>query len=559
MANWIGTNSHFTWKATLLAAMILVFAVSSLYSQSDTLSGRVVAADGTPMADVAVRAMPNGPGSSGLPAILTQTDSLGQYHFEGLASGDYMLHAELEGGSGATLLGNIDSVFRVLRDETTCDPATGKCNQTTRKPIPLLMGPARVTVPDKAITEFNIVVVPAAFKVSGHLAVPSGMKLPKLRAKLTGSVSPVATETDVHSDGTFEISSVPPGPYVLRIIPNLGISPQTITVTDHNQGGIELVGKGSGFRVSGNVERAYKSPFQEMLPQWVYLVGREATDVNPITTGLQTLFMGGWVFLSVSEPASLQPGSAAPTVFVVESGAVIEEPVAPVGPDGRFEFLAVPSGAYHLRTVPEMGIPISPVTVGDADVKDVRAGSGVRVRGEIVSLNLGTRPPELISLMSVGFTEQSVSAGVHNDGSFEFPKVGPGTYRILLDNKIQPTPAEVTIGDEDLIFRWEAPFKAWITGRVLFTKSSSMPDDLAALHLGQRNGSETAINADGSFRLQSDEGKFEVLIENLPEECVVKSVAYGTENLLEEPGKVDLTVPTREMVVTLECKTAVVQ
>jgi hypothetical protein len=538
-----------------IAAVILAFVVSPLYSQSDTISGLVVAVDGTPMAGVPVKATPEGTNSAGLPTIATQTDSAGRYHFEGVPSGTYLLRAGPDGGSGITLHTIIVTSARLLLSDFGVDPVTGNLTLPSARSMmtqtPILIGPARITIPDSTSSGFDIAILPSAVTVSGHLVTPPGMTLPELRANLTSSVSQLTMDTNVHADGTFEISSVPPGKYVLRIIPNLGISPETITVTDHNQNGIELGGKASGVQVTGNVLPSDRAPYQDTLPQWVYLVGQDATEVSP---SMQTSLFGA-AFLPISDPARLQPPP--PITFADTTGTAIEAPFAPVGSDGRFEFLSVAAGDYYVRTWPEMGVPNFPITVvGDKDLDNVHVGVGVRVRGELVSLNLGTRPPELIRLTAVGFKGQSVSADVKADGSFEFPKVGPGTYRILLDNKIRPRPSEVTIGNEDLIFRVETPFKAWVAGRVVFAGPIPPAEILNALRVGMNNGFDSEVKPDGSFHIKSDEGEYEFFLKDLPEGCFVKSISDGTGNLMTEPVKVDLSSPPREILVTLEYKPA---
>jgi hypothetical protein len=500
-----------------------------------------------------VKAKPEG--ANGAPTIVTQTDSAGQYRFEGVPSGSYLLRAGSDGESGISVRAKIVISFGLLLSDFGSDPVTGNRTLPPTRPTitPILMGPARLTVPVSANTEFNIVMLPSAVTVSGHLAIPPGMTLPELRANLTGSVSQLTTDTDVHKDGTFEISNVPPGTYELRIIPSLGLSPETITVTDQNHSGIELGGKSPGVHVTGNVLQSDRPPYQDTFPQWVYLIEQDAMEVSP---SMQTPLLGA-AFMPISRFAGPQPPP--PTVFADQSGAVIEAPFAPVGPSGRFEFLSVPSGKYYLRTLPEMGIPNSPITVGDADIYDVRAGTGVRVRGEVVSLNLGTRPPELIKLTATGFKGQSVSAEVKSDGSFEFPKVSPGTYQILLDNKIRPKPSDVTIGEEDLIFRVEAPFKVWVAGRVVFAGTIAPPEMLTALRVGMNNGYDSEVKPDGSFQIKSNEGEYEFFLRNLPEGCTVKSISDGTGNLTIEPVKVDLSSPPREILVTLEYKPAAPQ
>jgi hypothetical protein len=542
-------------QAAFLVALILLFSVCPLYSQSDSISGLVVASDGTPLAGIPVKALPDGTNSTGLPTITTKTDDSGRYHLEGVPYGTYTLNAGPDGSTGTTLHAIIETSLRVSLSRFGIDPITGnRTPSTTRtQTIPIFIGPARVTVPESATPGFDLVVLSSAFTVSGHLVVPENMALPKMRASLKSSVSELTIRTDVHPDGKFEISNVPPGTYLLRIAPNLGIPPKTITVTDQNQSDIELGGKNSGVRVSGTVSTSDRTPYTDAFAKWVYLVGRYAKEIESITQIqiFRTLFSPNPDSPPVQEPQ--------PISYADEFGNTIEAPLAPVGIDGRFEFLTVPKGDYFIRTFPEMGIPNSPLSVKDADLTDVRAGKGVRVRGELISLNAGMQPPELIRLTAVEFKGESVSADVKADGSFEFPRVGPGTYQVLLDNKIRPRPSEVTVGEDDLIFRVETPFNAWVTGRVVFAGQIPPPDVLAGLRVGMNNGYDSEVKPDGSFRIKSNEGEYEFFLKNLPEECVLKSITDGIGNLMIEPVKVELSSPPREVLVTLEYKPAPVK
>src|SRR6185369_12069665 len=98
-------------KSTLLAAVILLSAIAPLYSQSDTVSGLVIAVDGTPMAGVPVKATPEGTNSAVLPTITTHTDSAGQYHFDGVPSGSYLLRAGPDGGNDVSILSRLAMSF----------------------------------------------------------------------------------------------------------------------------------------------------------------------------------------------------------------------------------------------------------------------------------------------------------------------------------------------------------------------------------------------------------------------------------------------------------------
>jgi hypothetical protein len=117
----------------------------------------------------------------------------------------------------------------------------------------------------------------------------------------------------------------------------------------------------------------------------------------------------------------------------------------------------------------------------------------------------------------------------------------------------------VTIGEEDLIFRVEAPFKVWVAGRVVFAGTIAPSEMLTALRVGMNNGYDSEVKPDGSFQIKSNEGEYEFFLRNLPEGCTVKSISDGTGNLTIEPVKVDLSSPPREILVTLEYKPAAPQ
>src|SRR5438067_5087997 len=96
----VAAGRNCVMKVILLVLTVLVCGLAPLYSQStDSISGLVVAVDGTPMVGVPVSAKPEGTNGIGLPPIVTQTDSSGQYRCEILTSGTYILSAGPDGGS----------------------------------------------------------------------------------------------------------------------------------------------------------------------------------------------------------------------------------------------------------------------------------------------------------------------------------------------------------------------------------------------------------------------------------------------------------------------------
>ena len=84
-------------KSGLFSLILSIGFASVLYSQTpDAIHGIVVAPDGTPIAGAKVTAKPEGSNDAGI-AVVTRTDSSGNYHFESIPSGNYIVQAQVDG------------------------------------------------------------------------------------------------------------------------------------------------------------------------------------------------------------------------------------------------------------------------------------------------------------------------------------------------------------------------------------------------------------------------------------------------------------------------------
>jgi len=549
-------------KGLLFALAFLAWNVAPLCAQSNSFGGLVIGLDGAPLAGVVVRAKPEGANAAGLPTIVTQADASGEYRFEAIPSGNYLLSAGIEDGKGTSfrtiVITSIESTFFL----NFAGIVESRTNQV--KVTPILMGPPRITVPDDTNSPFHLRFAPSTVSLSAQLVIPPGTTLPPMRANLTRTASPIATEptpdspatgvlqmttspefsmdADLQPNGALQFPQVPPGNYVLRLNPNMGVPPATITVADQNVTDIALGGKSAGVRVGGYTPRSDLRQFKDQFPQWIYLIAKDATEFQPTARP------------PISAIAAMTP-SAPPRAFLDAAGEEIEAPITPVQPDGRFEFLTVPAGDYYVRTIPDVGIPDTKLHVsGDTDIDNIRLGDGTRVRGEVIATNSGTRPPEVISLISTRPRGQGVSALVDARGAFEFPKIGAGTYRILIDGKVRQTPTEVAVEGDDFIIRVETAFSAWVPGRVVFDGPVPPSESLDVTRVALTNGYGAEIKPDGTFQIKSDEGEYQFFMLSLPEGYTVKSAVSAGVNLLVEPVKVDLRIPTSEILVTLQYK-----
>lgn len=554
--------------AILFPLMLLIF------QSPEEVHGRVVGPDGIAISDAIVTA------KSEAITRVTRTVSSGEYRFDDIPSGDYLVTAEISGQQGAslraTLLWTVEVTMFQNRRASVLTPlasngiirffdnwnngnsgaiiSSDTTNSTTVNDVqsrivvePIVIGPARVSVPGPNM-EVNLVILKSAVSISGRVPVLPRMSLPSpLKVTLTGSTNRITAVADLRSNGTFEFDNVPPGSYSLGLIPNLGVSPLPIAVDDQNLDKVELGSTANGVRVSGSLPGVERYTIPTANPQWAYLVGQDVEDILSSKGTVLNLMLP-------SSPDASRLATVPQTIGVNGSGEQFNLPMSPIGTGGQFEFLTVPPGVYSLRTIPETGMASTSITVKGAEIADVQAGIGVRVRGEVVPTNLGTRPPEVIRLTAAVPNGPSVSAVINEYGSFEFPNVGPGTYRVLLDGRVRPKPSEITVEETDTIIRVESPYSSWIRGRVQFAGANPPPETVAAIHVALNNGYETIVSPDGSFRLPSNDGEYDFFAKDLPEGYVVKSAIYGSDSLLDAPVKVDASAPAREIMLTLERK-----
>jgi Carboxypeptidase regulatory-like domain len=547
-------------KAIVLLLIQFVISQGRLpVTPADSLQGLVVTLDGAPIPNAKVTATPDGASPPGWLAIVTRSDKNGAYRIESLAPGNYVVTAEIDGQKGTSIravLGGATSFFDdfvvVVRqgNSTSIISADGTATRAARTSIsPQLVGPAQVTIPGPP-ENVDLVILPSAVNVSGHLPnLPHRSMASSVRVTLSGPNLSMTENIDVQSNGSFTFRGVPPGTYTLRLEPNMGVPPLDIHVANRNIPDIEFGKRAYGVRVAGHLP-----PLDRLSPsgqpvQWVYLVGQDAVAVQN-SEGMKGLLISSIVDL-IKSPAAPQ------LLATNESNEQVEVPISPVGADREFEFLTIPPGVYVLRTFHDSGFANTPVVVRNSDLSGIEAGVGFRVRGEVVPTNFGTRPPALIRLIAVAPNGPTVSAVINENGAFEFPYVGPGQYRVVIDSKFQPRPSLVTVDANDTIIRVEAPFSSWIRGRVMFTGANPPPEAVAAIHVAMTNGCVSTVNADGSFRLPSNDGEYDFSASDLPEGYVIKSVTYGTDNLMDSPIKVDASVSAREILLTVEYRPGV--
>ncbi len=346
--------------------------------------------------------------------------------------------------------------------------------------------------------------------VSGQLRSPNGTPAVGVRvaavalpdADVQGGALVSLAETD--KDGRYRLENILPGPYYIQAglidTPNFypGVSTMSTAAT---------VRVTAGATVSG-------MDFTMTRAAGVRVFGRVPLTIDPKPTSIR-----------------LVQSSA---------DAVVSRPISS---DGTFEFLRVAPGTYTMFAEPLNALPSLPISVGDSDVAvGLPSGPGVKVSGVV---GLGTnspRPANLHVILTGSGPWAQTEAAINQAGEFEFPSIPAGLYAV---RTIPGSPFEIsklTVADRD-IRGFAIPALVELSGRATFDDGSPLPVLPTALMLEARPASgasfATAAGHGGTFRIPILEGEYRFAVGALPTGLTVKSLSYGSTDLLSGELKLD--------------------
>jgi hypothetical protein len=256
--------------------------------------------------------------------------------------------------------------------------------------------------------------------------------------------------------------------------------------------------------------------------------------------------VGGRVPTSAGRPTLIR---------MVGSGAFLST-TTQVKADGTFEFLKVTPGSYLLSAVPANGLPSLPIVVSDQDIDiGLSAGPGVKVSGVV---GLGPHSPrptgqKVVLIGSSAWAQMETSPATN--GAFSISGVPPGIYTLrTIPGSVTPL-ATIVVADREIAGITVAGF-AELTGKAMAKDGRqfpAMPWALMIEAVPQKGASlATVIRADGTFRFPLPEGQYHIALGKLPEGTSVKSISYGSIDLLKYPLLLDGSADPDELRVVLE-------
>jgi hypothetical protein len=224
--------------------------------------------------------------------------------------------------------------------------------------------------------------------------------------------------------------------------------------------------------------------------------------------------------------------------------------------DGTFEFLRVPPGNYTLTANPANILPNLPIVVADKDIDvGVPPGAGVKVNGIVGLGEKSPRPANQKVVLTGSSAWSQLETAVSNDGKFELARVPPGIYTLRTVPGSLSAQGTLVVADRDMTGVL-IPAVLELTGIVVLQDGQQLPMLSPALMIqavpAKGTTLATAIRADGGFRFPLIEGEYRISFGKLPEGISVKSIAYGSIDLLSTPLKLDGSEAVREIRVTME-------
>ena len=253
------------------------------------------------------------------------------------------------------------------------------------------------------------VLMPPGGRVSGRVNTPSAAGVQE-RAVLSGVALGELLESPIGADGSFTFGHLPKGSYLVSLFPALpGMASRAFRV-DESDVRVDLA-----------------------RPTLRTVTGRVVVSNGPLPYGWL-----GFLTASSYETAHISADGTFRTQL-----QPARHTVELAGMPGGYSLASVRLGSQDLS----QGVVVGTGDVSGLVITVAPPSRLPKLRGKVVGVSASSLASAKVQL--TGHVIGALEAAVQPDGSFEFPAVTPGTYRVQLPQVPAVTPAFVVIGWDD--------------------------------------------------------------------------------------------------------------
>ena len=402
------------------------------------IAGKIVDADGDPMAGLTVVAIPKDQGRSGVGGMLTTylsiagaagkfpgmatTNDLGEYRIAGLRAGQYLVIARPRGNLAPppTPANKAHPGERLLYAPTYY---SGALDDKQASALQVVSGGA-------ATADFTLL-VHRTFRVSG---IVSGLVDTKGSLILLMSSTGRPQQQPLGEGGKFEFPSLEPGTYIAQVIelsekaqpggPKMMMVPTPIVVSGSDLSDLVLQPSAQG-KVSGKF-RAESSDNVDWKQITVSLVHLAEAGENPAKNGLFSLFQRGGS-APVQEDGTFEINDVAPGNYQV----------AVYTPSEKYRDWYLKSLLFAGREVADTGFAGS----GETSLDIVVSAKGASIEGKVV--DGGGKPAAEVFVLTLpssgklGRPDSYQTTKTDANGSFLLRGLNPGEFAVLALENLQ--------------------------------------------------------------------------------------------------------------------------
>jgi hypothetical protein len=406
----------------------------------------------------------------------------------------------------------------------------------------LLTGPLRIGDADSRVRIAMSLGVSPGVTVSGRVNVADTKADRSRNVSLTSFVTSEIAEAAIQDDGSFEISRIPPGTYMasVSVTPQVRSAPVTVVVPNRGLTGLEIA-----------------------VPQPQEVIGRVAVDGNgqPPKFSL-TLIREGEALTALDRNGVQSAVDAA--VLARSGGAQVISVRVDTLPDGTFRTM-LPQGDY--RVIAEVGLTsyfirslthgssrllTEPLRVTDRESAEIHVGFGLnqpnpwrKIRGRVTGID-PVKGPFRVALEGNNNTA-TVETPIDSDGAFEFPAALVNQryrLRVIPHNDAASSPP-VTVEDKDLEgVQIVVPREREVELHASVEGNGPVPQFMVSLsataNVAGREVQTSSVSkliepgVDGAFKALLPVDERRLRISGLPLGYIVKSLRFGTADLLKD-------------------------